>query len=86
MYLEITCLRLQLRKSGNVITLAKTHTKKLLEQDKESRNLDIRKTRWGEGTVPNREENGIGQNVRLFIRKITKLKQIKPKFQYNVKK
>lgn len=47
-----------------------------------SRNLDIRKNKGD--TVPNKD-NEIGKNVYLFIRKVTELKQIKPKFQYNVK-
>lgn len=65
------------------LTLAKTHRKKLLEQDKESRNWDMRKNKVeGGGRIQSlTEENGMGQNVNLFIRKITKLKQIKQKFQ-----
>lgn len=64
------------------LTLAKTHRKKLLEQDKESRNWDMRKNKVEGGRIQSlTEENGMGQNVNLFIRKITKLKQIKPKFQ-----
>lgn len=64
------------------LTLAKTHRKKLLEQDKESRNWDMRKNKVEGGRIQSlTEENGMGQNVNLFIRKITKLKQIKQKFQ-----